>query len=81
MARQGKPNQALITGDVERHCRLDQSGELLLRKAMLHLNWSARVYHRVLKVARTVADLADSPVILVEHISEAIQLRRGLREP
>ncbi|WP_229413300.1 hypothetical protein [Massilia violaceinigra] len=52
---------------MERHCRLDKSGELLLRKAMLHLNWSARVYHRVLKVART--------------ISQAIQLRRGLRAP
>ncbi|ATQ74188.1 hypothetical protein CR152_06510 [Massilia violaceinigra] len=57
----------MITGEVERHCRLDKSGELLLRKAMLHLNWSARVYHRVLKVART--------------ISQAIQLRRGLRAP
>ncbi|HEX8612872.1 MAG TPA: YifB family Mg chelatase-like AAA ATPase [Telluria sp.] len=81
LTRQGKQNQALITGEVERHCRPDKAGEAVLRQAMLHLNWSARVYHRVLKVARTIADLADAPVILAEHVSEAIQLRRGLREP
>jgi len=47
---------------------------------MTHLNWSARAYHRVLKVARTIADLADAPAISQAHVAEAIQYRRALRE-
>lgn len=81
MARQGKANEALTTHEVDQHCRLDARGEDVLRTAMLRLHWSARAYHRVLKVARTIADLAGETGIGAAHIAEAIQFRRGLREP
>jgi magnesium chelatase family protein len=80
IARQGKPNQRLSTREIDRHCRLDAAGEKLLRAAMAHMHWSARAYHRVLKVARTLADLAGLPEVLAEHVAEAVQYRRGLRE-
>lgn len=79
LARQHKSNQRMNTRDIDRHCRLDREGEQTLRHTMLKLHWSARAYHRVLKVARTVADLAASDQILGEHVNEAIQYRRGLQ--
>ena len=78
--RQGKPNQRLTTHEIDRFCALDQASDRTLRAAMAHMNWSARAYHRVLKVARTIADLAHSPVIGPAHMAEAVQYRRGLRE-
>ncbi|MDC8760582.1 YifB family Mg chelatase-like AAA ATPase [Janthinobacterium fluminis] len=80
LARQGKANQHLSAREIDQHCRLDNSGEQLLRTAMLRLRWSARAYHRVLKVARTIADLAAAPSIAQAHVGEAIQYRRALRE-
>jgi magnesium chelatase family protein len=80
LARQGKPNNLLDSKEIDLHCRADSATEQLLRSAMLKLNWSARAYHRVLKVARSIADLANSPTIQPAHVAEAIQYRRALRE-
>ncbi len=80
LARQDKPNHVLSSADIDRHCRPDAAGEDILRLTMLRLNWSARAYHRVLKVARTIADLAGSNGIGQAHVAEAIQYRRALRE-
>jgi len=77
MARQGKPNAALGTQEIDRHCALDTASEALLKQAIVRLNLSARAYHRVLKLARSVADLAGSDVITSAHLAEAIQYRRG----
>jgi magnesium chelatase family protein len=77
MARQGKPNAALGTQEIDRHCALDAAGEALLKQAIVRLNLSARAYHRVLKLARSVADLAGSDAITSAHLAEAIQYRRG----
>ncbi|MFT5644209.1 MAG: magnesium chelatase family protein [Janthinobacterium sp.] len=80
LERQAKSNQRLATSEIDQHCRLEKSGELLLQNAMNKLHWSARAYHRVLKVARTIADLAGASTIDAAHVAEAIQYRRGLRE-
>jgi magnesium chelatase family protein len=80
IARQGKSNSRMSTHDIDRHCRLDAAGEEQLWKAMVQYHWSARAYHRVLKLARTVADLADSEQIADGHVSEAINFRRSLSE-
>jgi magnesium chelatase family protein len=80
LARQGKTNRKLSTREIDEVCRLDQGAARLLREAMLRLHWSARAYHRVLKVARTIADLDGSPGVGPAHVAEAIQYRRGLCE-
>lgn len=78
LLRQGKPNSALGPDEIDRYCTPDATGEKLLRQALRQLGLSARAYHRVLKVARTIADLADSAGITSGHIAEAIQYRRAL---
>jgi magnesium chelatase family protein len=80
LQRQSKGNNGLSTREIDTHCKPDESGEALLRTAMTRLNWSARAYHRVLKVARTIADLGGVEVIGHAHVAEAIQYRRALRE-
>ena len=80
LARQGKANEGLSTREVDQHCQLGDAAADILRNAMLRLHWSARAYHRVLKVARTIADLANEPQVHADHVAEAIQFRRGLRE-
>ena len=61
--------------EIERYCALDQASELLIKTAMNRLNLSARAYDRILKVARTIADLNSSEQITSSHIAEAIQYR------
>ena len=78
LKRQDKANNLLSPPEIEQHCVPDTAGEKLLRQAISRLNLSARAYHRVLKVARTIADLAASDAIRSNHIAEAIQYRRGL---
>lgn len=77
-ARQGKSNQLMGTREIERHCKLDREGKAVLRASMLQFHWSARAYHRVLRVARTVADLDRSQAITAHHVQEAAQFRRAL---
>ena len=76
ISRQGKPNALLGTREIDRHCATDRDGDQLLRHALARLMLSARAYHRVLRVARSIADLAHSASISAEHIAEAIQYRR-----
>jgi len=76
LARQNKPNALLSVTEIDTWCAPDTQGEALLRQAITRLNLSARAYHRVLKVARTIADLAGSNNILTAHIAEAVQYRR-----
>lgn len=80
LARQGKANARLGAREIDQLCLLDAPGEKLLNSAILHMHWSARAYHRVLRVARTIADLDGAPHILAQHVAEAVQCRRGLRE-
>ncbi len=61
--------------DVREYCRLDESGRALVRAAMQQLQMSARAFHRILKLARTIADLAGSERIETAHLAEAIQYR------
>jgi magnesium chelatase family protein len=76
LARQGKPNARLAPREIDRHCTPDAPGETLLKQAVSRLGLSARAYHRVLKVARTIADLAGHERIASVHVAEAIQYRR-----
>jgi magnesium chelatase family protein len=76
LARAGKPNQALTPSELDRTCPLDEAGRRLMTQALQRLGLSARAYHRVLKVARTIADLAGSAGIETAHLSEAIGYRR-----
>lgn len=76
ISRQGKSNNHLMVKEIEKYCTLDNQAENLLKQAMSRLDFSARAFHRILKVARTIADLADHDRINNKHIAEAIQYRR-----
>lgn len=76
--RQGVPNQLLQGSLLDEHLRLDPSASELTHKAAERLGWSARSTHRALRVARTIADLAQSATITSVHVAEAMQYRRVL---
>ncbi|MGH8671608.1 MAG: YifB family Mg chelatase-like AAA ATPase [Burkholderiales bacterium] len=76
LERQGKANNQLGTREIDTLCVTDEQGKSLLKQAIARLNLSARAYHRILKVARTIADLCGSVAIDSSFIAEAIQYRR-----
>lgn len=78
-ARQARPNARLTPAEAEIHCTPDAAGAQLLQQAISRLDLSARAWHRILKVARTIADLADCAQVGAPHIAEAIQYRRLAR--
>jgi magnesium chelatase family protein len=78
MQRQGKSNHALQGEEIDRHAGLASQPSDFLRLVAGRLGWSARSTHRVLKMARTIADLAGSATVDVVHVAEAVQYRRVL---
>jgi magnesium chelatase family protein len=76
LARQGCPNARLLTREIERLCAPTSRARDLLDQASNKFGFSARAYHRVLKVARTIADLADTERIDKAHVGEALMLRK-----
>jgi magnesium chelatase family protein len=78
--RQGKPNDRLDATEVEDVCQTSGPVRQLLHAATARLGWSARAFHRVLKIARTIADLEAADALAPAHLAEAIQYRRALRE-
>lgn len=74
--RQGKLNQSLDVNELERYAVPDAPGRQLLYQAIERLGLSMRAYHRIIKVARTIADLAGSEGLTARHLSEAIGYRR-----
>ncbi|WP_298396312.1 YifB family Mg chelatase-like AAA ATPase [uncultured Azonexus sp.] len=78
--RQGRANARLTTREIDALCQPDAAGSALLQQAAQRLGLSARAWHRVLKVARTIADLGDCAIIGAPHIAEAIQYRRFARD-
>ena len=74
--RQGKCNHQLSAGELATYCSLDKVSQQLLQQSMSQLDLSARAIHRIVKVARTIADLADSSAIQAQHVAEAIGYRQ-----
>jgi len=81
MQRSHTLNSQLDNQQLDNVCKLQQADRLLLQQAMERLQLSARAYHRILKVARTIADLAGKPGIERAHLSEAINYRKLDRAP
>ncbi len=77
--RQGQPNQSLSGQAIDQWINLDPAAAKFLQTAANQLGWSARSTHRTLKIARTIADLAQSDVTLLPHVAEAMQYRRVLK--
>lgn len=71
-------NADMRPAEVRKFCVLDETGQSLMQTAMNQLQLSARAYHRVLKLARTIADLAGSESIAPSHLAEALQYRPRL---
>jgi len=76
LRRAGKSNNQLSSAETEQYCQLTTEQNSLLGQIIKKFNLSARAYHRILKLARTIADLEDTPVLHTRHITEAISYRR-----
>jgi magnesium chelatase family protein len=68
-------NADMRIAEIRKYCKLDETSESLMRSAMSQMNLSARAYHRILKLAHTIADLAGSENIQPPHLAEALQYR------
>jgi len=73
-------NADMGPAEIREYCGIDEAGRSLLKAAMQQLSMSARAFHRVLKLARTIADLAGSERIETAHLAEAIQYRPRRRD-
>ncbi len=73
--RGGKPNALLTSREIEKYCPLDKQDAQFLETALHRLGLSIRAYHRIIKVARTIADLEGSEQIQKKHLSEALGYR------
>ena len=69
-------NSRMNSRQVRRYCKLDEAGKTIIKQAVYELGLSARAHDKVLKIARTIADLEESDNIQSHHIAEAIQYRR-----
>ena len=76
LKRAGKPNSQLSNSEVERDCKMSERDHVLLDRLVERMGLSARAYHRILKLARSIADLACAEHIAALHLSEAVALRR-----
>ncbi len=76
LKRCGKPNTNLTVNEIRKYCDLTEEGHQLLEQAMNRFGLSHRAYHRILKLARTIADLSQSATIEISHLSEAISYRK-----
>ena len=76
IARQGKENARLTTGEINKYCAPDETGAALLKQSISVLGLSARGYHRILRVARTIANLKGTERVSDSQVAEAIQYRK-----
>jgi len=81
LQRRNKNNSQLAIKEIEKDCQLDENGVQLIANAMEKLRLSARAYHRILRISRTIADLEKSNKIQVKHLAEAINYRKLDRKP
>jgi len=79
ITRQGKSNQGLTSAEIDLQCQLDGGAVKFLSTTATRLGWSGRSTHRVMKIARTIADLACANTVGVAHLAEAVQYRRALK--
>ena len=79
LSRQGKTNATLTVKEMQTYCSVDGSGKKLLQQAEERFHLSSRGVHRLLKVARTIADLHEAPHITTEHLAEALQYREQVQ--
>ena len=70
-----KTNSEMNLQQIKKHCQLDSAGQEILKTAVQNLRLSARSYHRILKLSRTIADLNGSPNILSDNLAEALMYR------